>query len=507
MMKSILYHLRKTPQKKFFLSSNARTFVTSTTCTSTCTSSIPATAEPSRNFKLEQIYTGCLSEFAYYIESNGEAIIIDPLRDINPYIELAKVNNAKIKYILETHFHADFVSGHVELAKKTGAQIVFGPSAVTKYESYVAKDGEEFKVGNIKIKILHTPGHTLESTSFLLYDENNKPYGVFTGDTIFLGEVGRPDLAVKKDTMTKEDLAGMLYDSINEKILPLPADILIYPGHGAGSACGKSIQSGKFDTLANQKLSNYALKPMKREEFIKVVSSDLPTPPKYFFEDVAINKEGGKSIEYLLANYKPLNVTEFEMNVKEGAVILDCREPEEYKEGGIIQSINVGLTQPFAIWAANLIDLHSNIVIIADPGKEQEVIIRLARVGFDNIVGYLKEGIEAWIDAGKPLEEMNIIRPSEFKAKLAEKINVLDVRNPNEWELGYVKGSKLISLNGIRDRVNELDKNQTYYIYCKAGGRSHVAYTLLRKLGFNNIYSVQGGFDRITSEDVEIVHP
>jgi glyoxylase-like metal-dependent hydrolase (beta-lactamase superfamily II)/rhodanese-related sulfurtransferase len=447
-----------------------------------------------------------LAEFAYYIESNGEAAIIDPLRDIQVYLDMAKKNNVKIKYVLETHFHADFVSGHLDIAKATGAQIIYGPGAVTKYTTHVAKDGEELKLGDITLKVLHTPGHTLESSCYLLLDQNRNPYSLFTGDTLFLGEVGRPDLAVKGESITKEDLAGMLFDSLTKKIMPLPDDVIIYPAHGAGSSCGKSISRGKSDKLGNQKKMNYALKFTSRDEFVKVVAADLPTPPKYFFLDAFINKEGYTSIDELLKkNNKPLKLQEFEKIVKDGATILDCREGQDFTEGHIPNSVNIPLTMPFAVWVGNLFDAGKKIVLVCDPGKEQEALIRLARVGYENVEGYLDGGIEGWMDEGHKLQTLNILTPSQFKEKLDQSIEIIDVRNPEEWKLGIVKGAKLISLNRLEENLGKLNKDQPYYLYCKAGMRSHIAYTIMQKEGFKSIYTVQGGLDRIMREGVDLV--
>lgn len=451
------------------------------------------------------MYTSCLAEAAYYIESDGEAAIIDPIRETSPYLEKLKATGAKLKYVFETHFHADFVSGHIDLAKKTGAKIVFGPTAVTKYDTLVAKDGEVFTIGKIKIKVLHTPGHTPESSCFLLLDEAGKEYCVFTGDTLFIGDVGRPDLLDGK--MSKEELASMLYDSLNNKIKTLPDDVLVYPAHGAGSSCGKNIGKETWSTLGQQKQTNYALQKMSREDFIKAVTDGLTAPPPYFFKDAMINKNGYDDIDAVMArNLKGLSVDELKKEVAEGAMVLDTRDPDSFEKGFIKGAINIGLNGQYAIWMGTLIDINQKLVIVADEGKENDSIVRAARVGFENIKGFLKGGITAWTNTGNPVDKIQSITPQEFAEKVkAGKQNVLDVRKTSEYESAHVKGAELLELASLSKNLHKLDKQKTYLVHCAGGYRSMIASSIMKANGIENPVNVYGGFNQIknTSAPVE----
>ena len=458
--------------------------------------------------KIEQLYTGCLAEAAYYIESNGEAAVIDPLRDPSPYLELAKRDNAKIKYVFETHFHADFVSGHLDLAKKTGATIVYGPGATADFDFHEAKDGEEFKIGNVTIVALHTPGHTTESTTYLLKDEQGRNHAIFSGDTLFLGDVGRPDLAVKSD-LSQEDLAGMLYDSLRNKIMPLEDDIIVYPGHGAGSACGKKMSDETVDTLGHQKRTNYALQPMTREEFIKEVLTGLTTPPKYFPKNAVLNKKGYDSFEEVFERgHQALSVEDFEKTAADKrALIIDTRALEDMPKGYVKNSLWIGIDGQFAPWLGALVeDLQQPILIVADPGRENEVIMRMARVGYDNPLGYLDGGFDAWVKAGKPVETIDEMEPEEFADffKANPEIKVLDVRNIGEFDTQHVEDAINIPLKDLQDRINELDKNEKYYVHCAGGYRSLIAASILRKEGFDNIVNIKGGFDALKNTDIKL---
>ena len=454
--------------------------------------------------KVEQMYTNCLAEAAYYIESDGEAAIIDPIRETTPYLEKLKLTGAKLKYVFETHFHADFVSGHIDLAKKTDAKIIFGPLAETNYEVQNAKDEEMFSVGKIKIKVLHTPGHTPESSCFLLLDENGKEYCIFTGDTLFIGDVGRPDLLDGK--MTSEELASMLFDSLNNKIKTLPDDVIIYPAHGAGSACGKNISKESFSTLGEQKKTNYALQNMSREDFIKAVTSGLSAPPKYFFKDAMINKNGYDNIdEVMKRNMKPLLVEEFKKEILSGTLILDTRNPDSFEKGFIKSSLNIGLNGTYAVWLGTLIDISRPLVFVTEEGKENESILRAARVGFENVKGFLKGGIAAWINAGNNIEKIQSLTPQEFAGKLKSgKQNILDVRKPFEFENGHVKDAESFELASLEKSLNSLDKKKNYLIHCKAGYRSMIASSILKANGFENIINIYGGFDQIKNTDAPI---
>lgn len=446
---------------------------------------------------IEQLYTGCLAEAAYYIESNGEAAVIDPLRETSPYLELAKKRNARIKYVFETHFHADFVSGHIDLAKATGAKLIFGPTAKPGYASYVAEDGERFELGDIEIKVLHTPGHTMESTTFLLMDENGKEHAIFTGDTLFIGDVGRPDLAVKSD-LTKEDLAGMLYDSLHAKILTLPDDVIVYPAHGAGSQCGKNLSDETVSTVGKQRLMNYALQPMSREQFVEVVTEGLLEPPKYFPENARINREGYNDIEKILErNLKALSLEEFENAVNNGAVILDTRHPDLYESGSIRYSLNIGLDGQYAVWVGSLIDIDQPLVLITEDGKEYESILRLARVGYENVLGYLKGGIQAWSNSGKAIQKIKSTRPESMMEYVNQGYTVLDVRRTSETESEHFEGSKNIPLVDFQDKMGQLDPEGKYLVHCAGGYRSMIAASILKAGGFKDIVNVYEGFDAI----------
>lgn len=456
--------------------------------------------------KIEQIYTGCLAQGAYYIESNGEVAIIDPLRETDQYIEKAKKAGAKIKYIFETHFHADFVSGHVDLAKKTGATIVYGPGAKTEYNIHEAKDEELFQLGNVTIKVLHTPGHTPESSTFLLLDENNKEHAIFSGDTLFIGDVGRPDLAVKTD-LTQEDLAGMLFDSLRNKIMPLSDDVIVYPAHGAGSACGKNMSKETHDLLGNQKKHNYALRAdMSKKEFIKEVTTGILPPPQYFAKNAQMNKSGVASIDNILEKGKvSLSVEEFEALANhEGALVLDTRKPQEFVKGHVPNSIFIGIDGGFAPWVGALIkDLQQPIVFIADKGREEEVVIRLSRVGYDNTLGYLAGGFKSWESAGKDIETIKSISAAEFSEEYKKGITVIDARKPSEYEAEHVENAINSPLDYINDNMADFDPDKKYYIHCAGGYRSVIMSSILKSRGIHNLVDVAGGFKDISETDTK----
>ena len=450
--------------------------------------------------KVEQLYTKCLAQGAYYIESNGEAAIIDPLRETEPYIELAKENNAKIKYVFETHFHADFVSGHIDLAKKTGASIVYGPTATTSFEFISAKDNQEFKVGDLTIKVLHTPGHTLESTTYLLIDENGGEKAIFTGDTLFLGDVGRPDLAIKSD-LTQEDLAAMLYDSLRNRIMTLPDEILVYPAHGAGSSCGKNMSSDTVDTLGNQKRTNYALRAdMTKEEFIKEVTTGILPPPQYFPKNAMMNKNGYESFDSVMEHgLKALSLEEFKNEVATGALILDVRTQGEFIQGFIPNSLFIGLNGTFAMWVGALItDIHQKIVLIAPEGKEEEAVMRLARVGYDNTVGFLAGGVSTW--DGK-LNKITSVSAEEVAQKASE-LNIVDVRKPGEYDSEHVESAMHYALDFMNDDLTKLDKNTQYHVHCAGGYRSVIAISLLMRNGYTNLIDIAGGFGALKNTSI-----
>ena len=455
--------------------------------------------------KVEQIYTGCLAQGAYYIESNGEAVVIDPLREVQPYIEKAEKDGAKIKYVLETHFHADFVSGHLDLAKKTGATIVFGPTAKPAFEAHVAEDGEILNVGNIQIKGIHTPGHTMESTCFLLIDENGKETSLFTGDTLFIGDVGRPDLAQKVIAdLTQEKLAAHLYDSLHNKIIPLADDIIVYPAHGAGSACGKNMSKETTDTLGNQKKTNYALQPMSKGKFIDEVLDGLMPPPGYFPENVLMNIKGYESIDEVLhKGTQALSPEAFETAANEtDALLLDTRDAQTFSKGFIPNSINIGIDGNFAPWAGTLIpDIKQTILLIVDEDREEEIVTRLARVGYDNTIGYLKGGFEAWKKAGKETDAIESISVDELAKRMEENpdLNILDVRKKSEHFSEHVLDSENIALDYINEHIAEVNKDKTYYVHCAGGYRSMIFNSILKARGYDNLIDVQGGFDAIKS--------
>jgi len=458
--------------------------------------------------KIEQLYTGCLAQGAYYIESNGEVAIIDPLRETKQYTDKANAENAKIKYVFETHFHADFVSGHVDLAKKTGATIVFGPGASTEYVAYIATDNEEFRLGKITIKVLHTPGHTLESSTFLLIDENGKNHAIFSGDTLFLGDVGRPDLAIKSD-LTKEDLAGMLFESLRAKIMPLADDVIVYPAHGAGSACGKNLSKETVGTIGDQKQTNYALRAdMTKEEFVKEVLDGIPPPPQYFAKNAMLNKMGYDSFEKVLQTGDvALDATEFEALANhEGALVLDVRPQSDYIKSHIPNSIFIGLNGSFAPWVGALItDLKQPILLIVPEGKSKEAITRLSRVGYDNTLGYLKGGMDAWKAAGKDIEILKSISAEEFANRFREgDLNILDVRKDGEFASSHIENALHFALDFINDKMNDISTNKTYYIYCAGGYRSVIAASILKARGFNNLVDIAGGFGAIKKTDMPL---
>ncbi len=458
--------------------------------------------------KVEQIYTGCLAQGAYYIESNGEVAIIDPLREVDDYIRAAQKNNATIKYIFETHFHADFVSGHVTLAEKTGAQIVYGPTAKPDFESVVATDGQIFQLGDIQIVALHTPGHTMESTTYLLRDENGEDHCIFSGDTLFLGDVGRPDLAQKAASMTQEELAGILYDSLRNKIMPLRDELIVYPGHGAGSACGKNMMQETVDTLGNQKQMNYALRAdMTKEEFIKEVTDGLAPPPAYFPLNVAMNKKGYVSIDKVLTKgNNPLSPAEFEAAANETeALIIDVRNQTDFVNGFIPRSIFIGLNGNFAPWVGAMIkDVNQPLLLVIDNNKIEEAITRLSRVGFDNTIGYLEGGIEAWKSSGREIDTLNSISAETFASEIKENDNsIFDVRKDGEFTAEHVDGAKHTSLEFINDHLAEFPKEDPFYVHCAGGYRSVIASSILKSRGFHNVIDVAGGYSAIKETDVK----
>ncbi|MGB4447215.1 MAG: MBL fold metallo-hydrolase [Cloacibacterium sp.] len=450
--------------------------------------------------KIEQIYTGCLAQGAYYIVSEGEAAIIDPLREVQPYLDRLAKDNVKLKYIFETHFHADFVSGHVDLSKKTGAPIIYGPTASPEFEAIVAEDNQIFEIGKIKIKVLHTPGHTMESSTYLLIDENGKNHAIFSGDTLFLGDVGRPDLAQKAANLTQEELAGLLYDSLYNKILPLEDDVTVYPAHGAGSACGKNMQKETVDTLGNQKQTNYALKQTSKESFIAAVLDGLTAPPKYFGMNVAMNKKGYTSFDEVLAKGKTaLSVDEFETAAEEtGALILDTRNAAEFYKGFIPQSINIGLKGDFAPWVGSMIvDVQQPILLVCDDCTEEETITRLSRVGFDNVLGYLKGGFESWKNSGKEIDAIHRISPEEFAEKFNENSKVIDVRKEGEYAAEHVNDAYSKPLSYINDWVGNINPDEHFFLHCAGGYRSMIAASILQARGYRNFTEVEGGFNGI----------
>ncbi|MFD2827833.1 rhodanese-like domain-containing protein [Leeuwenhoekiella polynyae] len=457
---------------------------------------------------IEQIYTGCLAQGAYYIESEGEVAVIDPLREVKPYMDRAAADNANIKYIFETHFHADFVSGHVTLAKETGASIVYGPKANPSFEAIIAKDNQEFKLGKIIIKVLHTPGHTMESTTYLLIDENGKDHAIFSGDTLFLGDVGRPDLAQKAKELTQEDLAGYLYGSLREKIMPLADDVIVYPAHGAGSACGKNMSKETVDTLGNQKKTNYALRAdMTKDEFIKEVTDGLLPPPSYFPLNVKMNKEGYDDIDEVIERgTQALSPDAFETAANEtGAVILDVRKAGNFAKGHIPRSIFIGIDGGFAPWVGALIaDTEQPILLVADEGREEETITRLSRVGFDGTIGYLQGGFKAWEAAGKQTDSVKSVPASEMeKAVIADKDTpVFDVRKPGEFESEHLEVAKSTPLDYINKHLSDFPDKEDFYVHCAGGYRSMIASSILKSRGIHNLIDVQGGYKAIKETEL-----
>ena len=459
---------------------------------------------------IEQIYTGCLAQGAYYIESNGEVAIIDPLREVQDYIDRATNNKANIRYIFETHFHADFVSGHVTLAEKTGAKIVFGPNAQTKFDSHIATDGEVFQLGDITITAIHTPGHTMESTTYLLKDKNGKDIAIFTGDTLFLGDVGRPDLA-QKGEVTEEDLAGFLFDSLRNKVMPLADDVIVYPAHGAGSACGKNLSKDTVGSMGNQKETNYALRAtMTKEEFIKEVTDGLLPPPAYFPFNVKLNKEGYQDIDNVIKNSaKPLSVEAFEIHANEtNALVLDVRHQSEFIKGFIPQSIFIGLGGTFAPWVGALIkDIKQPILLVTPEGEEKETIIRLSRVCFDNVIGYLDGSFDAWKNANKEIDTLESISAEELEEKSKENPPIFDVRKPGEYGSEHMENVTNTPLDYLNEHISEFPKNKAFYVHCAAGYRSVITASILKARGFHNVIDVAGGYTAIKKTRIKTTSP
>lgn len=459
--------------------------------------------------KIEQIYTGCLAQGAYYIESKGEVAIIDPLREVQPYIDMADENNAKIKYIFETHFHADFVSGHITLSRKTDAPIIYGPNAAPDFDCIVAEDNQEFELGDVIIKVLHTPGHTMESTTYLLLDEHGKEHAIFSGDTLFLGDVGRPDLAQKATSMTQEQLAATLYDSLRTKIMTLPDNVIVYPGHGAGSACGKNMSKETVGSIGHEKANNYALRTdMTKEEFVKEVTDGLAPPPKYFPLNVQMNKQGYEDIDEVLERGRSaMSPDAFEAAANEtGAVVLDVRHQSEFVKGFVPRSIFIGIDGGFAPWVGALIaDVKQPILLITPEGRLEETITRLSRVGFDNILGYLEGGFEAWKSAGKEVDSIETISAADFaKLNASEEIKVVDVRKPSEYSSEHVVDAVNAPLDYLNKHLSAFDSEKTNYVHCAGGYRSVIAESILKSRGIHNVVDVLGGFKAIKGADVKV---
>ncbi|MCB0654646.1 MAG: MBL fold metallo-hydrolase [Saprospiraceae bacterium] len=460
--------------------------------------------------KVEQIYTGCLAEAAYLIQSDGEAVIIDPLRETQPYIEKLEKEGLRLKYIFETHFHADFVSGHLDLAKKTGATIVYGPNAETNYRIHQAQDGEILHVGKVRFKVLHTPGHTMESTTFLLRNEQGRDYAIFTGDTLFLGDVGRPDLAIKQGELTREDLAGYLYESLRSQIMPLPDDVIVYPAHGAGSACGKNLSADTWGYLGDQKKNNYALRAdMTRAEFIAEVTAGLTPPPQYFAKNAMMNKSGYESFDEVLEHGQvPLSPDQFEAMVEDReALMLDTRSQEEFAEGHVPNSIFIGIDGSFAPWVGALItDIKQPIVVIAPKGREEEVVTRLARVGYDHTLGYLEGGLAAWEQAGKEVDRVESITGEELARRLAEPLDgiVLDVRKPTEFITQHMVDAVNFPLDYINKNMDRLQRDQTYYMHCRTGYRSMVMASILKARGYHQVIDIREGWQAIERAGITV---
>lgn len=449
---------------------------------------------------IEQIYTGCLAQGAYYITSEGEAAIIDPLREVQPYIDRLEKDKARLKYIFETHFHADFVSGHLDLSQKTGAPIVYGPTAQPEFDALIAEDGQIFEIGKIKIKALHTPGHTMESTTYLLMDEQGKDYAIFSGDTLFLGDVGRPDLAQKAANLSQEELAGMLYESLNSKIMPLSDEVIVYPAHGAGSACGKNMMKETVDTLGNQKKVNYALNQASKEDFIQAVTEGLSAPPGYFGMNVALNKKGYASFDTVKEKaLRPLSADDLEQVVaQENAMVLDTRSPAAFHTSFIPRSVNIGLKGDFAPWVgAMIVDIRQPIVLVTDPGAEEEAVTRLSRVGFDNVLGYLDGGFGTWEKAGKETDQVHRILPDQFSEEYTPRSIVADVRKEGEFQAGHLPNADYRPLAEINNWVNEINPAEHFYIHCAGGYRSMIAASILKARGIHNFSEVEGGYNAI----------
>lgn len=448
--------------------------------------------------RVQQLYTKCLAEAAYFIESEGEIAVIDPLREVQPYIDLAAEWNGKITYIFETHFHADFVSGHVDLAKQTGATIVYGPTATTGFDALIATDNQEFKVGKVTIKVLHTPGHTMESVTYLLLDESGKETAIFTGDTLFLGDVGRPDLAIKGE-LTQEALAGKLFDSLRNRIMVLPDSVTVYPGHGAGSSCGKNMSSETVGTLGEQKQTNYALRAdMTREEFIREVTTGILPPPQYFPKNAMMNKNGYESIDDVISKGAvALSVDEVKKFIAQGALVLDVRNQDEYIQGAIPNSLFIGLNGTFAMWVGAIIeDINQQIILVVPEGKEEETVLRLARVGYDHCIGYLKGGMDAWIAAGEPIETIESVTAESIANKI-DSLPIVDVRKPGEYEAEHLENAEHVPLDFMLNDLGDLKPNNPYYVHCAGGYRSVIAISLLKQRGFTNLIDIAGGFGAI----------
>lgn len=459
--------------------------------------------------KLEQIYTGCIAQAAYYLESNGEAAIFDPLREVQPYIDRAVKDNAKIKYIFETHFHADFVSGHLDLAKKSGGQIVYGPTAKPNFEAIIAEDGQEFKVGAYTIKAIHTPGHTMESTCYLLTDENGKQHGIITGDTLFIGDVGRPDLAQKMSTdLTQEKLASYLYDSLRNKIMVLPDELIVYPSHGAGSACGKNMSKETTDTLGNQKKTNYALRAdMTREEFTAELLDGLGLPPAYFPQNVMMNIQGYESLDDVLEkSFKPLTPRELEAIANQSeALVLDVRHEDDFVKSHIPGSIFIGIQGGFAPWVGALIrDVKQPLLLVAPEGREEETITRLSRVGFDNSLGYLKGGIAAWKEAGFETDSIESISPEQFESEANENSIIVDARKPGEFNAEHIENALNIPLDFVNEQLSEVPKEENFYLHCAGGYRSVIMASILKSRGYHNMINVEKGMAGIRKTDIKL---
>jgi hydroxyacylglutathione hydrolase len=457
--------------------------------------------------KVEQIYTGCIAHAAYYIENKGEAAVFDPLREVQPYLDRAQKDGAKIKYVFETHFHADFVSGHLDLAEKSGAQIVYGPTAKPGFDAIVAEDGQEFKIGDYTVKVIHTPGHTMESSTYLLIDEKGNEHGIITGDTLFIGDVGRPDLAQHViEDLTQDKLAGILYDSLRNKIMPLSDHLIVYPNHGAGSACGKNMSKETTDTLGNQKKTNYALNPkLTKEEFKKEILSGLTAPPQYFPQNVLMNIKGYESLDKVMERGKKgLNPEEFELLANETkALVLDTRNADDFAKAHIPNSINIGLDGNFAMWVGEMIlDLKQEILLITEVGREEEAIIRLSRVGYDNSIGYLDGGFESWLNSGKETDSIKRISANELETLYSQNPFIIDVRKKSEFDSEHVINAVNIPLNEINEHLSEIPKDKSFVLHCAGGYRSMIAASILKQRGWNNFVDVRGGFQEIANTNI-----